>query len=219
MLQEALSLADQGQVFYSTDSHTVYQEDQVSSLAPNHPRNMLQQSSKLIIDYARNPKRSFLSELYHAKELRHFIAAVVGEPILYPSGCLYNAAYYNIFEEGDGLGWHFDRSHFGVGIELQMAQQGGRFELCHKTRDPADMWSFENVLPHISPLGRKGQVLTNVGPGSLVIFEGRMSLHRVTPVKGSVARVNAIMTYESKPNSKPNSYSLKKFFGRDDGMK
>ena len=28
---------------------------------------------------------------------------------LYLSDCPFNAAYYNMYREGDGLGWHFDK--------------------------------------------------------------------------------------------------------------
>ena len=52
-----------------------------------------------------------------------------------------------------------------------------------------------------------------VGPGSLVIFSGRESLHRVTPV-GEGTRMNAIFTFEKEAGARPNSYSLQKFFGR-----
>jgi hypothetical protein len=53
-----------------------------------------------------------------------------------------------------------------------------------------------------------------VGAGSLVFFAGRLSLHRVSPVKGPVPRINAILTYETEVGRTANAYSLKKFFGR-----
>ena len=49
--------------------------------------------------------------------------------------------------------------------------------------------------------------------GSLCIFRGVDSLHRVKPVtKGR--RVNAIFTFEKEEGKVMGEYGLKKFFGR-----
>ena len=144
------------------------------------------------------------------------------------SGCPYNAAYYNVYYQGDGLGWHFDRSDFGVNLELQPSHQGGAFEIALNTRTKEDPWSFDQVQTvlssssvdrssHSSTTRANIETITEpcaVGPGSLVIFSGSQHLHRVTPVQRLVPRINAIMTYEQSPNQKTNAYSLRKFFGR-----
>jgi hypothetical protein len=36
-------------------------------------------------------------------------------------------------------------------------------------------------------------------PGTLVLFRGHRSLHRVTPVKGPRARINIVCSYSSEP--------------------
>jgi len=293
MVDEAVGLKKNDEYFYSTDRHTVYQEDvDMTTFPVDHPRNVLQKSSKYIIDYdrivtsAKNRKTTTTSPLvtlYESPELKAFISYVVRPPslsssssseedesveqqrrhfLLYRSGCKYNAAYYNVYDENDGLGWHFDRSEFGVNLELQRptVDGGGNFELCYNTRrrrrpsidddddDKASedlLWGFENVLSILRESSDTycpcAQRVTNIGPGSLVIFSGSNNLHRVTPVVGGVrrrdqefdvaakadssnnnndndsnnnVRINAIMTYETSPNQKPNSYSLRKFFGR-----
>ena len=56
--------------------------------------------------------------------------------------------------------------------------------------------------------------VTGVAAGSLVFFAGRLSLHRVSPVRGPRPRINAILTYEKEPGQLANPYSLHKFFGR-----
>jgi hypothetical protein len=218
MKQEALHYRTLGQCFYSTESHTVYQLplDITEEYDSNHPRNVLQQSSKWIIDYNRlDPIKSPLSILYQSPHLRSFVAYVVNpddddadtkdiKPFeLYVSGCPYNAAYYNIYEPGDGLGWHFDSSSFGVALELQTAtppeqqgicggDNGGHFELCYQTRSEDDIWSYDNVR-HIleqstihddcSSFAQRIHSPAPVGSGSLIIFAGKNNLHRVTPVR------------------------------------
>jgi hypothetical protein len=93
------------------------QEEVDPAFAPHHIRNELQQSSKTIVDYDRLEKEtSPLRLLYNSNELKDFIQDVVScndceaaaDP-LYRSACPYNAAYYNLYEKHDGLGWHFDK--------------------------------------------------------------------------------------------------------------
>lgn len=76
--------------------------------------------------------------MYNSEEFISFLSNVLNtSKPLYKSACEYNAAYYNIFHKGDGLGWHFDRSDFGVALELQLASfskkhqkdGGGHFEI------------------------------------------------------------------------------------------
>jgi len=247
MVQEATQLLQQRNAFYSTEDHTVYQEPFDEQFAKNHPRNARQKSSKWIIDYNRMEQSSSpLVQLYTSPHVQAFISYIVRPPpddhgsfcsksttmedfVLYESGCQYNAAYYNIYEPGDGLGWHFDRSEFGINLELQPAVQGGDFELCWNTRsntrnekdDDDDAWAFDKVQTILKESSISECSLAQridkppVGPGSLVIFSGSRNLHRVTPVNAtSTPRINAIMTYETQPNQKPNAYSLSKFFGR-----
>ena len=52
--------------------------------------------------------------LYGRPELLSLVQDIASpEQQLYPSECPYNAAYYNMYSEGDGLGWHFDKGEFG----------------------------------------------------------------------------------------------------------
>ena len=53
-----------------------------------------------------------------------------------------------------------------------------------------------------------------IAAGSLVIFNGQHSLHRVTPIEGSVPRINIIFTFEREADVPTNPYMLEKFFGR-----
>jgi hypothetical protein len=38
-------------------------------------------------------------------------------------------------------------------------------------------------------------------PGTLLIFAGRYSLHRVTPIKGDTPRLVALFGYDTKPGT------------------
>ena len=51
-------------------------------------------------------------------------------------------------------------------------------------------------------------------PGTLVIFCGHNSMHRVTPVKGNRDIILAVLSYEQKPDVHLNEYTRMKFYGR-----
>jgi hypothetical protein len=88
---------------------------------------------------------SLLRNIYQRNSLINLVKKVVGMEV-YKSGCIHNAAYYNIYNINDELGWHFDRSTFGINIILQKSGEGGEFEYYHNTRSNEDMYSFNNEI-------------------------------------------------------------------------
>ena len=52
--------------------------------------------------------------------------------------------------------------------------------------------------------------------GTLVLFRGRNSIHRVTPVGGDVTRILAVLAYNSEPNISLSETSRMTFYGRLD---
>jgi hypothetical protein len=49
--------------------------------------------------------------------------------------------------------------------------------------------------------GRGRVVVEPMTPGTLMLFEGRRSLHRVTPISGDRARYVALLGYDTKPDT------------------
>lgn len=222
---EALNL--RGSAFESTQQHTIYQEAIDLSYPLTHPRNLQVSSRKLIIDNAKIPPSSLLNSIYKSRELKNLVQQLV-QPLLpsprsplYLSSDPYNSCYYNIYrgETRDGLGYHFDRSHFGVNLVLQSPEAGGAFEIdSSHTRDASSpesslRYGFERVKKVLEgelPL----QSVGGMEAGSLCVFAGVNSLHRVKEVTGG-ERVNAIFTFEKEEGARMNAYGRKKFFGRD----
>lgn len=93
---------------------------------------------------------------------------------------------------------------------LQNPQQGGTFEYHPNTRSESDAWAFDEVARILkgnmegvdaATEARAGQLFRScgvratwcaeltarmvcAGAGSLIIFAGKLSLHRVSPVRG-----------------------------------
>lgn len=232
LVEECMGCVGSGDTFLSSEDHNPYLADDDPSLSPAHPRNRPMASSKTIVDYSRVGGASALRQLYGSPVLLDLVQAIVSPGrALHPSPCPISSAYYNVFHEGDGLGWHYDNSEFGVNLVLQMAavaagggggsgrRSGGEFEFHHNSRSVADPESFattERLLnsgcPSVDP---SVQLADDLAAGSLVVFSGRHSLHRVTPVlPGATPRINIIFTYEKEPGAMGTDYVLRKFFGR-----
>ena len=62
--------------------------------------------------------------------------------------------------------------------------------------------------------GRKGVRRLAFPPGTLVMFRGHHSLHRVTPVRGPRARLVAVLSYTREPGVTFSPYARKLFYGR-----
>ena len=115
-------------------------------------------------------------------------------------------------EPSDTLAWRFDRSEFAVTLMLQEAERGGAFEYVPNVRTDTD--ERPQLVAAVLE-GRSDQVITlEPQPGTLTLFGGRLSLHRVTPVRGGRMRVNAVLAYSQEPGSRLNELTQRMFYGR-----
>lgn len=197
--------------FRSTESHNAYLCDGDPSYPEDHPRNLKQKSSKSLAAYDQLPKSSDLKRLYRSPTMLKFVKQVLRLDALYVSDDPMNAAYINYYNSpGDALGWHFDNSEFFVNLLLQKSQDGGTFEYVVNSRSEKD--PNYNTVAKILAGSFQTEQLEAEG-GSLIIFRGNKSIHRVCPVTEG-ERITAILTYESKPGIQMNEYTREKFFGR-----
>jgi hypothetical protein len=97
--------------------------------------------------------------------------------------------------ENDQLGWHFDACELVASILLRSADDGGDFEYIPGVRSAEDenFAAVESVLSGQD----KQRVSVNLQPGDMVLFRGRHSLHRVTPIRGKRTRLMALMSYDN----------------------
>jgi len=163
-------------------------------------------SSKNLIAMDVIPSGSTIKQIYNDPRLAQFLAQAFGLPKVYPSGDLMGGIYYNIFSEGDQIGWHFDNSEFSLNLILQTAEEGGDLE--HVT----DSWAEVEAKGFVEPC--KDEISTlPLRAGTLYAFAGKRSMHRVTQIKKG-ERMNAIFTFNREANMKLNAYTQEVFFGR-----
>jgi hypothetical protein len=101
--------------------------------------------------------------------------------------------------DGDQLQWHFDQTDFVISLALEDCEEGGDFEVAPLIRSGSDEGYTEvgRVL-----LGESDRVVRlPMQPGTLLIFEGRNSVHRVSPLRGPTERLVALLAYDTRPDT------------------
>ena len=199
--------------YYTASKHNVYLLPADPAFAPDHPRNREVASSKGCITTDQVPAGSALHALYGATQFRAFVCAVLGEPALHEYADAMSSVNLHFASEGQELGWHFDNSSFAITLLIQKPEGGGVFEYVKNVRD-ADRGEFNyascgQVLDGAMPV----QTLA-MDPGTLVLFRGRNSMHRVTPVRGGRTRMLAVLAYNTQPGISLSESARMTFYGR-----
>lgn len=200
------------EAFSSNRSHNVYLEAFEDEATAADPRAMRQRSSKKTLPWDFIDENSPLRTAYEWDGLTNFIAQVMELDSLYRYADPLGAASLAIFEENDKLGWHFDRSPLAVTVMLQPALEGGEYQYFHNLRT-AENENHAAVAEKI--LGStEGMLNLHSEPGTLSMFRGKYSMHRVSPVSGQQPRINAVLAYSESPDDKMNTHTQKLFYGR-----
>lgn len=208
---EEVRPAVESSAFTHRRRHNVYFLPQVEGLEPEHPAlTELETANHTVC--ADQISDSALVQLYRWPPLANFLAAVMQKASLYPMddplACLNVMTYC----DGEALNWHFDRSEFTTTLLLQAPTEGGHFEYRNGLRADDDP-NYEGVgafLHHNNP-GRQQLV---VSPGTLNVFRGKNTLHRVTPVKGSRDRMIAVFSYYENKGARFSDEENLGFYGR-----
>ena len=115
--------------------------------------------------------------------------------------------------KSEELGWHFDNSSFAITLLLQAPKEGGVFQYVSDLRNTkSEEMNFDGVE---AVLNDKAPVKTlHMKKGTLVLFRGLNSLHRVTPTIGNRTRILVVLAYNNKPGVSLSETARMTFFGR-----
>ena len=200
------------QAFHNTQQHNVYFKADNLTLPEDHPARRKIRTSQKTIAYDLLPKTAGIRQIYTWAPVREFIAAVLGKEQLYLQADPLAALNIMIAEAGDELGWHYDRADFVTTLLLQCPKAGGAFEFVPHLRSPDD----ENYAGLAQLLeGTHPRIVSRAGqPGTLTLFVGHYSPHRVAPVQGQTPRIIAVLSYESEPGVVFSEAARTRFYGR-----
>lgn len=197
---------------------TPYLEVPSDAFPESHPRRSLFQSLTWVIAYDLIPASSSVRRLYEWDPLMHFIAAVLDRQPLYRMTDPLGALNVTVMEEGHVQGWHYDNAQFVVSLALQASTEGGLFECAPFIRSATE----ENYADVARVLAGDAPDLLQVMPmvpGTLMIFEGRYSIHRVSPVVGATPRVVALFAYDTRPESDTSELFKLLRYGRSEAIR
>jgi hypothetical protein len=197
LVKDAQALAPRAH--HSGGEGTAYLEFPDFDLPKDHPRLFFGPYAVGAVGYDVIPRSSALRRLYEWDPLLELIAAILDRGPLYRYGDPFGALNLAVMTEGDQLQWHFDQTDFVVSLAIQSADQGGDFEVAPRIRSATDE-CYDDVgrVLHGDPAGVVTLAMT---PGTLLIFEGRHSLHRVSPVAGPTLRHVGLLAYDTKPGT------------------
>lgn len=157
-----------------------------------------------VVAYDQFPADSVIRAIYEWDPLMHFVARVLGEKELFRYADPFGALNLAVMRDGHELGWHFDQTDFVVSIALQPSTEGGHFENVPRIRSADN--DNEQVIADVRSGGRDDLVRVEpMTPGTLMVFNGRWSYHRVSQVRGNVPRHVALLAYDTKPGTDSNT--------------
>jgi hypothetical protein len=201
-----------GEAYYCAHDHNPYLAEPDPRYDAAHPRNRLEVSDLGCLADDQLPTHCVLRALYDWPALRRFLAAVLGKAQLHPYADPLGSLNVNVAREGQQLGWHFDNADFAITLLLQAAEAGGVYEYLPRIRTAEDN-AFEAVGRTLDG-DTAGVRRLSTPPGTLVLFQGRASLHRVTPVEGQTPRLIAVLSYDPEPGVMLSEHNRRLFYGR-----
>ncbi len=197
--------------FHHKRWHNIYFKDAVDGLAPDHPALQKVETSNFTLCADQFPDSPVL-RLYDWPPFAQFLAATMDKPALYTMDD--PLARLNIMSYGasQSLNWHFDRSEFTTTMLLQAPEEGGEFIYSPELRTDDDP-NYEGVERLLAGQDPNMRTIT-LDPGTLNIFRGKNSPHRVGTVKGGKTRVIAVFTFYENPGVRFTDAENIGFYGR-----
>ena len=206
LAQEANTL--QQHAYFCKSSHNAYLSDADASVPDDDVRNRQEQTFVGSVPYDHIDEQCQLKQLYQWDPLKDFIGHVLDKNEFYRFADPFGACSINVFVDGGEHGWHFDESEYTVTLMLQKPLQGGAFEYVPRIRGRED----EKIIVDEVLNGQRDKVVElPFTAGTLLIFGGRQTLHRVSRVSGDRARLVPVLCYAESPGV-VNSESVRKLF-------
>jgi hypothetical protein len=194
--------------------HNIYFLPKVDDLPDAHPalRQLETVNRTLCADqFAGNA----LMQLYQWPPFAEFLAAVMEKPRLHPMPDRLACVNVMAYRSGEALNWHFDRSEFTTTLLLQAAEQGGEFEYKTGLRNDGDP-NYTGIGEFLD--GDQSDVnRLELSAGTLNVFRGKNTLHRVSPVRGERERIIVTFSYYERTNVQFSREESIGFYGRANG--
>ncbi len=197
--------------FHHAREHNIYFAKSIPGLPEDHPALTRFNTSNdtLCADQVRGTP---VDLLYRWAPFAEFLAATMEKPVLHIMADPLAALNVMSYREGQVLNWHFDRSEFTTTLLLQAPEAGGEFLYRTDLRTAEDP-NYDGVARLLRGQDPQMRSLT-LTPGTLNVFRGKNTPHKVAPVKGSRSRVIAVFSFYERPGVTFSEEERVGFYGR-----
>ena len=163
------------------------------------------------VGFDQMPAESLMRRLFVWDGLTRLVSEVLERRPCFRSADPIASCMITELAPGDELGWHFDANDGVVTLMLRSAGAGGAFEYVPNVRHRPD-------LPAVigDAIAERGEDVLELDtrPGTLTLFNGYRSLHRVAPVAATPSRLMLVLSYDSAPGQVFSDEVRLRFFGR-----
>ena len=197
--------------FTQSRDHNIYFDDGIRGLEASHPALRRFTTVNHTVCGDQIPASS-IARIYEWQPLLQFLAAAMDKTRLYPMADPLGRINVMAYRAGEQLNWHFDRAEFTITVLLQASMSGGSFQYRSGLRSESDP-NYEGVARLLA--GQDDLIRTLLlEPGTLNVFRGKNTAHRVTPVQGERARIIAVFSYFETPDVTFSDAERMDFYGR-----
>lgn len=197
--------------FTHTREHNIYFLKSIPGLHDDHPALARTRTINHTVCADQIPQ-SIVMYIYEWAPMVLFLQETMGKEALFPM--LDPLARVNVmaYRAGETLNWHFDRSEFTTTLLLQEPEKGGEFVYRPGLRSDTDP-NYEGVAKLMR--GQDPDVRTlRLSAGTLNVFRGRNTAHKVATVEGQRERLIAVFSYFPKPGVVFTPEEQRGFYGR-----
>jgi predicted 2-oxoglutarate/Fe(II)-dependent dioxygenase YbiX len=197
--------------FVHKRTHNIYFMKNIAGLADDHPALTRTETINHTVCADQIPQ-SIVAHIYEWAPLIVFLGATMGRDALYPMADPLARLNVMGYRDGEQLNWHFDRSEFTTTLLLQAPEEGGDFVYRSDLRS-ADDPNYEGVAKLLR--GQDPEVKTlKLSAGTLNVFKGKNTAHKVSTVKGTRERLIAVFSYLDRPGVVFSREEQIGFYGR-----
>ncbi len=197
--------------FAHSRKHNIYFLPEVPGLPSDHPALQEFETVNHTICSDQIPT-SALIKLYEWPPFAAFLAAVMDKPALHKMDDPLARLNVMGYGHGEALNWHFDRSEFTTSLLLQSPEEGGEFQYRTGLRSDEDA-NYDGVADFLNH-GQTSASSLRLNAGTLNVFRGKNTAHRVTPVAGERKRIIAVFSYYEKAGVQFSEDEQIGFYGR-----
>ncbi len=197
--------------FTHTRDHNIYFLKTIPGLPEDHPALLKTKTINHTV-CADQISQGVVMYIYEWAPMVLFLQETMGKDALYPMRDPLARVNVMAYREGEALNWHFDRSEFTTTLLLQAPDKGGEFVYRNDLRSETDP-NYEGVAKLMRGQDPEVKTLT-LSAGTLNVFRGKNTAHKVATVEGKRDRLIAVFSYYPKPGVVFTPDEQRGFYGR-----